>query len=488
MNVRIVVVWAFLIAAGSAPAASAQTASVKESPLARVRSALLHYDLSPQGTLALLPQLAELARTSKGSEAGEAAFLRAAAARDLLFLADYLPDESLRVGLAAQLGVAPEALASAIQVELQAAAKGVYRAPALAAIAELQRTATGAEPPQPPFEVGRDAMFLRAVAAMTNDPIAFARFASQTADPCPKPESCAAPYVEFETEGRRALAYLQQLSAAAVRLSRARGQGDPLAEAVAATADRDFARVRALSIRVPPRLPEGRALTLPGGATTWPAPDILVFVSPTELKHALAPRVRAGIDGNVERVAEAGPMYPATSALTLSSADTSPPTKAIEPFVEAVRLLRGEQTEFRAALVADAAVPSQFVARALVSLRKAGVPQLVLASRSQDGTLFGAPIRVVLPTVDKPGATPDLKLRVRLGGYSLDVGRGVVDIPRVRDETGFHFDLAALRTAAAKRAPKSAAVSFMSDVATEQVLHAVFNVTPARAPVDLVIQ
>jgi hypothetical protein len=142
----------------------------------------------------------------------------------------------------------------------------------------------------------------------------------------------------------------------------------------------------------------------------------------------------------------------------------------------------------RVALIADADVPVQLVARALVSLRKAGMPHTLLAGLTKEGTLLGVPLRVVLPSVDGPGAAPDLRLRVRLGGYSLDVGRGVIDIPRVKDESGFRFDVAALRSAAASRAPRTAAVSFMADVSTEQLMVALFHVTPSRAPVDLVIQ
>src|SRR5262245_14253545 len=80
MLLRQISLWASLTLVCLAVRANAQTPSVKQSPLAGVREKLTHYDLSPQGTLALLPELARHAQAATGSEAGEAAFLRAAAA------------------------------------------------------------------------------------------------------------------------------------------------------------------------------------------------------------------------------------------------------------------------------------------------------------------------------------------------------------------------------------------------------------------------
>jgi hypothetical protein len=113
---------------------------------------------------------------------------------------------------------------------------------------------------------------------------------------------------------------------------------------------------------------------------------------------------------------------------------------------------------------------------------------LVLATSTKEGALLRAQVRIVIPTVDSVSDSVDLKLRVRLGGYSLDVGHGVTDIPRIRDESGLRFDLTALRARAMARAPRSAAVSFMPDVATEQVLLALLQIAPSKSPIDLVIQ
>ncbi|HVZ32594.1 MAG TPA: hypothetical protein VG963_09220, partial [Polyangiaceae bacterium] len=71
--------------------ANAQTPSVKESALGLLRPKLTHYDLSPQGTLTVLHDLGQQAVALAGRpEGAEAAFLRAAVAADLAFLADYL--------------------------------------------------------------------------------------------------------------------------------------------------------------------------------------------------------------------------------------------------------------------------------------------------------------------------------------------------------------------------------------------------------------
>jgi hypothetical protein len=481
-------VWASLALLCWSARANAQTPGVKESPMAKVRVQLTHYDLTPQGTIALLPVLASHARTAKGPEAAEASFLRAAAASDLLFLAEYTQNAALRASLASQFGVAPEALGQAIGAALSASARGVYREAAQAALSALQRTAAAGEPPSLPSDVRRDAAFLHDAVVLAIDPAPSARFAALTADPCAGQKTCAAPYADFDADGRRVLAYVQQLSAAALRLSQARSNGDPLAEAVASTVDREFAALRGMALRLTPRLTNDLRLQLPAGAGAWPSPDLLVLISARELRYAHLPRVRPGTDGKFELLAESDVTYPKMKSLAHAVNDNSPATRPIDAFVDAMRTARGDAANPQVALVADTDVSAQLLARALVSMRKAGLPQLLLVARTKDGSLLGVPSRVVLPTDAPAGATPDLRLRVRLGGYSLDVGHGMVDIPRVRDASGFHFDLVALQSAAKKRAPRSAAVSFMSEVATEQVLMAMFYVTPERAPIDVLIQ
>lgn len=519
MNVRIVGILATLVLVAPVVRANEQTPTVKESPLVHVRAQLTHYDLEPQGTLAQLRQLAEFARTLRGTPpAAEAAFLRAAAANDLLFLADYFGNDALRAGLAAEFAVAPDALALAIARELTECAQGVYREPAQLALAALQRTEPAEQVPAGASDLRRDARFIRAATLLVKDEAVGGRFAALVADPCAgtgagtrtgadaatgagagagtgtdaatgaQQLKCPAPYADFDADGRRAFVYLQQLSAAVGRLERARGVGDPFSDALSASVERDIALLRALTLRVPPSIPGDPRLRMPRNSAMWPAPHVIVFAHANELQYARVPRVRIGLAGEVERVADPAPVFPETAAIPHSPTDTLPPTKSIDDFVTAMRSLRGDEAAFRALLVADAGLTSQLPARALVSLRKAGAQSLTLAARTRDGALLGTPIRLVLPTVDTPGDTADLKMRVRLGGYSLDVGHGVTDIPRVRDESGLHFDVAALAAQAAARAPRSAAVSFMPDVAIEQVLVALFQVTPSRTPIDLLIQ
>jgi hypothetical protein len=499
MNVRYVGIWTALVLVAPDARANEQTPSVKETPLAHVRRQLTHYDLEPQGTVALLPQLAEVARTLRGTPAAaEAAFLRAAAANDLLFLADYFGNDALRAGLATEFGVAPEAVAAAIARELAARAQGVYREPAQLALAALQRTEPAEQVPAGASDLRRDARFLRAATLLVKEELVGARFAALAGDPCARSGSgagsgagseqgaCPAPYSDFDADGRRAFAYLQQLSAAAARLERGRGVGDPLSDALAVAVDRDIALLRAFTLRLTPRI-AGDVHLMPQGAAAWPAPHVIVFVHATVLQYARAPRARIGTAGEVGRVPDSAPVFPATAAFPQNPTDTSSPTKSIDDFVTAMRTVRGDEPAFRALLVADAGISSQLATRALVSLRKAGAQSLLVAAYTQDGALLGLPIRVVLPGVDALDA-PDLKLRVRLGGYSLDVGRGPREIARVRDGSGLRFDVAALRAQAAARAPRSAAVSFMPDVAVEQLLLAMLQVTPSRTPIDLVIQ
>jgi hypothetical protein len=486
MRARFVGIWAALMLVGAVARANEQTPTVKESPLARVRAQLTRYDLEPQGTVALLPQLAVLARTLRGPEAAEAAFLRAAVANDLFFLADYLGNEALRTSLATAFAVAPEALPTAIARELTASAQGFYREPALFALAALQHAEPPEQLPTEPSDLRRDARFVRAAATLIKDEAAGGRFAALAPDPC-SGQTCAAPYADFDADGRRALVYLQQLSAAAARLERGRGLGDPLFDALAPAADRDVASLRAFALGLPPRL-QGDPRVAPQSGSAWPAPDVIVFARATGVGFARVPRVQIGMNGEVVRIADPAPVFPELAAVPLDASDTSVPTRSLDDLVTAMRSLRGEQLPFRVLLVAEPTSASLLPARALVSLRKAGATHLVLATCTKEGALLRAQVRIMIPTVDPVANSPDLKLRVRLGGYSLDVGHGVTDIPRIRDESGLHFDVTALRARAAARTPRSAAVSFMPDVATEQVLLALLQIAPSKSPIDLVIQ
>jgi hypothetical protein len=486
MRARFVGIWSVLLLVAPIARANEQTPTVKESPLARVRAQLTHYDLAPQGTLALLPQLAELARTLHGAQAAEAAFLRAAAANDLFFLADYLHDDGLRVGLAGALGVAPDLVATAIAKELAACAQGLYREPSQLALAGLQHPDPPEQLPIGPSDPRRDARFVHAAVTLIQEEAVGARFAALAADPCPG-NTCAAPYADFDAQGRRAFVYMQQLSAAGARLERARGIGDPLLDALAPAVDRELASLRAFALRLPPHLPAEQQVVQPT-EPAWPAPDVIVFARTSELAFARVPRVQIGLNGEVSRVVDPAPVFPELAAIPHSATDTSLPTRSIDELVTAVRAVRGEQLAFRALLVVEPSVPALIPARALVSLRKAGATQLVFAGCTKEGALLRSQVRVVIPTVDPAGASPDLKLRVRLGGYSLDVGRGVTDIPRIRDDSGLRFDVAGLRARATARAPRSAAVSFMPDVAAEQILIALLQIAPLKSPIDLVIQ
>lgn len=488
MHLRNLVLWAGLLGFAPAALANEQTPSVKDSPLARVREQLTHYDLEPQGTLALLPRLAEFTRTMKGPDAAEAAFLRVAAASDLLFLADFLHHDALRAGLATEFGVAPDAINLALQREVQACAQGLYREPALGVLAALQRSEPVAQPPRGPSDLRRDAQFLRAAAELATDAAVGGRWAAQTVDPCAAQPECASPYAELDPDGRRAFAYMRELSAAAARLERGRGVGDPLLETLWPSVEQDIAKLRAIALRLPLRVPGDLRLVTPEGIPAWPPPHLVVFVQDIELRYAHVPEWRIGVAGNVDRLPAPEPAFPATAAIPHKLPDTFFPTRTIEDFVTAMRTARGETPDFSAALVVETGVTALLPARALVSMRKAGIANLLFAARTKDGLLLGVPVHIVIPTAETPGPDADLKMRVRLGGYSLDVGHGTEDIPRVRDESGWQFDVPALRAKAVARKPRSAAVSFMPDVATEHVLIGLWNVTLQQTPVDLLIQ
>jgi hypothetical protein len=168
--------------------------------------------------------------------------------------------------------------------------------------------------------------------------------------------------------------------------------------------------------------------------------------------------------------------------------DAVPYARPIDELVSQAKQLRNNATQWSVGVAVAPGTPTLLWARVLVSLVKAGASQLFVIGRTPQGAFVSAPVHLVQMGYAEPVPNTELKLRVRLGGYTVKLPDATQDIPRFQDETGYHFDQEGLRRSLSARKLRTAAVSYMGDVAVEQLVWALFCVPPLGQPVELIIQ
>jgi hypothetical protein len=456
----------------------AETAGVKAPTLVEVRAQLTTYDLTADGTTKVLARLSELAREHAGDPAGEEArFLHLAVGADLSFIADFTGDTALRARVAETFGVAPDALHEQLARGLGALAHGIYEQPAKLALRGL-----ATEPDLNAHDPRSDALFLRRMLADVPEPALPERLAELGREPCPAAVSCKAPYAGFGPSGRRALWLGLQLLDADERLARAAQQGDPLAVALM----KPLAGLRAAlaEVRLPvlPRLEPELQVT----AADRPPPEhwlqlagLWAVSGQRVLYYAVPRRTLAEL-----RASSAAPA-PQT-VLTLH--DLPSYTRPLDEVVQSARDALAQQPDAAFGATASADVPSHIFGRLLVSLTKAGIATPIVIGRTSGGDWIGEPVHVTLASPDAPGPIADIRLRIRLGGYTLRVGDRISDLPRVPDAAGYHFDVPRLSAALAHSTARSAAVSFMGDLASRQLEAALLCLPKSAQRVELLVQ
>jgi hypothetical protein len=163
----------------------------------------------------------------------------------------------------------------------------------------------------------------------------------------------------------------------------------------------------------------------------------------------------------------------------------APSIRPISELAASLEAAIGEHRDVSVALGATPDAPAHLIARVLHSVRGAGAHAAWLLARSQDGAAMAVPMEVV--TTEDPTKPASLYLRIRLGGYTVKMGNQEGDIPRVKLEDGWRFDLASLDAAVAGRTVNTAEVSFMGDLAAQHLVEAAFRVAPENNALRLVI-
>jgi hypothetical protein len=460
-------------------------ASAEAPEPAPLRTRLEHYqiDSADGGTFAVLAQLSHTvaAADADPGELLEARFLRAAAGSDLLVLARVRGDAALEQTLARALGCDAAMLVTTLDAELTACASGVYRAPSeqmratLALLeakpgpnAALLAAASGSQ---------RDLLFLRAVGNALGhdaDAAALAALAPLGHDPCSG--SCPAPYERIAAAVRGAVAAFAEAGHAVARLRAAASAGDPLAALSAGDRDALSAKLFARSLLLPPQLAEAAGWTRADGSPLTGSPELLVLVNERGVRYGFAPRVRLNEHGVLTLFSRGEPTWPHLQDLPFAR-ELRP---YIEPLPELVALISRAQQQgpMVAAVGVEPGTNAHVLAHVLASWKRAGAGAQLLLSAA--GNRLGRVEPVQLWSDADGGPEAPLGMRVRLGGYSLKQGEApTLDIPRVRTDAGWRFDLATLDSQVRSQRYPAARVSFMADVAAEDLIAAVMQLSPA---------
>jgi hypothetical protein len=478
--VRVFGVCALGVLCGSA---KAESTSVKDTTLLSARAALSHYDLRPTGTTTQLAALGRYAREHAGErESDEAKFLQAAVASDLWFVAEITEDPQLKAAILGSLGVEESALQEHLARALRECAHGVYLQAAEQALAAIQGSTDAVD--RATHDTRSDTLLLRSAANKLAGEASLGELAALGRDPCAA-AGCAPAYADLDARARRAVWYLEQVYAADQRLQSAAKNGDPLADAllpsVAVLRGKLQSRRVQLSMHITPEL----SANTPDTHGKLPLLDALFFMRGMDVLYAQLPSAQLGDQGVTRVDAEHAP--PKLQAL-VTLKDAVPYARPIDELVTQAKQLRNGAAQWTVGMAVTPGTPTLLWARALVSLVKAGASRIFVVGRGEHDALTSVQVHLVQMGYAEPVPNTELKLRVRLGGYTVKLPDVTQDIPRYQDDTGYHFDQAGLVRALSPRKLRTAAVSYMGDVAVEQLIWALFSVPSLPQPLELIIQ
>jgi hypothetical protein len=469
------------------PAAQPEAApTALPDPLQEARKGLESYDLDGSATFALLQALGQVGATDpEPARSLEARYLRAGAAADLIVISAKLDRPQLQVALATALGYEPSQLATNVRAELEAAALGPYEAPARHGLQMLDHVVS-----QKPFvstlSVLRDFSWVESTAAAAKSADPNGALAALADDPCAKRDgsklAAHCSLAGFDTVSRRSLAALTNAAGADASLQKAAREGDPLAAALAELSAQYTTALASVSVCALPELSaEVKApVALPASLRrTEGSSTLTVRITPTEVRSLLTPCLGLRSDS----ASKPDEVVMTWSTLVLPT--THRPY--IAPITGLTEMLTAEidgSALTRLVVMADDSVQAHVLARALVSLpeRSAGA-DVSLLTRNAKGELQARPIEIAR----SDASSPNLRVRVRLGGYSLYVGSHFEDIPRVKTESGFSFDRAALAQRLAAQQGSPVQISFMPEVTSQEVLAALSSTAGGSQRVQLMI-
>ena len=164
---------------------------------------------------------------------------------------------------------------------------------------------------------------------------------------------------------------------------------------------------------------------------------------------------------------------------------------AIRPLPDVQRALAAARAAGaeRFAFAATPGTPAHVLARVLRSAFAADLAPVGLLVADEDRTARLVPVDVVARPVSLAAGQTEraLQVRVRLGGFTLRVGRRVREVPRVRSERGLRFDYDALVAASRNGQYRRTVVDYMTAAPSEVVLGALVHLAAPGRSVALLL-
>jgi len=480
MHVRAVIYLLPALALALPSVASADAAARRE--LRAIANELHRYDVGG-GTQDLLRRLTDVIARSEGADSREARFLRAVAASDMVLISHGQGRSRLRADVAGALGVEADRLVPFLQQELASLDMGVYADVAGDCAWALEAVERRLDDPRFLHDGSgerRDVLYVNAVVDALGQPDETAQLSALGETVCAEGEAdCAAS--AFSESGQRAIGALREANAALSRLERISETGEPLLASLAALVAVDGAVLRSSAIRPTPSVPLEMGVHGVGSRGTEASSDVVFVVDASGIRYSHVPTVRIA-RGEVVLEATASPALPAWGSIPFRD-DGRAAVMPYDALIAPLEAVSREVPGARVGLAASSGVPSIQISRVLLSMVRAGMSGPALLGRGQSGELRSLPVELRMGD----DQSQPVELFVRMGGYTLERRGRSLDIPRVRDEAGLHFDVAALERAARDHGDSPAALRYMGVVEWGVVLDAAFHLRSEPGDLHLVL-
>lgn len=451
-----------------------------QSVVLSARQRLATYDLRGSGTTDVLRELGTFL-TGPGNEAEkrEGRFLRALAASDLLILARVQNDSELEQRVAQALGVAPAEVRAHLDGELRQLEVGYYAEAATEARALLRDLGAWTREGLTPITgIRRDYLYLRSVLAeLERAQDATTVLETIGTDPCGT--RCDGVLAALVPASRKVFASVHELRRIVRDLVRARRQNDPFISALEPP-DQFTARITAIPLHLHYVVPESTVLPQTNNALAAASatPNAIAFISATEIRIANLPTVQLTPDGSAA-LDSRDPTYPGGSTVRLPPSFGSRPQ--LTPIDSLVPALRERFSGARVALAPVPNVEAHIVVRVALTLRAAGAQIVAVTGRTETGTTVFYPVTLT-ETPENAGTI----VHVTPSGYSVEVGRRRVEIPRIREGSGARYDAQGLGRQLGTETASRTELRFARTTAAGAIVSAVSQMRTNR-PTALVI-
>jgi len=461
---------AFALALATTAPASAQ--SYARRTLEATRSTLDRLDPDADETYEAIRTLGRVPPDVARELARRARAERTLAAADLMLLASTRHGSGLRERIAESYGATPETIDARIASDLTALRESArHGAAARDALAALRAERGAAVPTADPAQPRQQATFVHRMTTrllITDDVLG--ELAQLGDDPCAEAAPCPPPYAQFGARGRRAIDGMRRVFELAGAIRRAAERGDRFA---AAAVREGIVRTTLLqTVRVAPT-DWGPALghvAATGDGQVIEA-DAVVVVGVDAVRVGWIPEVAFDEAGRPRLTAQREPVLGGPDSTFALPAGLEPTVRPIEGLAQFLR--RSLSGASRVALAAEPTAEAHLLSRVGLAAEQARVGLTALVASGSAGVPRGVPLHPASED-ELGGATREVGVFVRAGGFSVRGAGPYLSLPRLREsaQEAWRFDYAGLRRALTARTDRPVVVRYMGIAPAETVVHA----------------